>query len=66
MNDQIVDTTVIFQCAECQTEIKRKQKTYSLKDFKFMSELQPNFYFIDSGTGEYFIIVRPICETCQT
>lgn len=64
--EQTIETIVIYQCAECDTEIKRKIKPYSLKDFIYMSKSMPNFYYQDSTTKEYFIIVRPICETCQT
>jgi len=66
MDHDVVDTIVIYQCAECNKETHRKHKPYSLQDFKFMNNLLPNYYYIDAGTKEYFIIVRIICEECQT
>lgn len=65
MTEETIQTTVISQCAECEAEIKRKQKEYIQKDFNFMNKFHPNSYFQDSN-GEYFIIVRVICEECQT
>lgn len=64
--EKTIEAIVIYQCAECDVEIKRKTKIYSLNDFLYMTNCQPNFYYQDSSTKEYFIIVRPICETCQT
>ena len=65
ITEETIQVTVISQCADCDAEIKRKQKEYSQKDFNFMNKLHPNSYFKDSN-GEYFIIVRTICEECQT
>lgn len=64
--EQTIEAIIIFQCAECDAEIKRKTKTYNLEDFIYMTKSMPNFYYQDSSTKEYFIIAKLICETCLT
>lgn len=65
ITEETIQTTVISQCGECDAEIMRTQKEYSLKYFNELNKLHPNFYFRDAS-GECFMIIKSICKECQT
>ncbi len=65
ITEETIQVTVISQCAECDAEILRTQKEYSLKYFIELNKMHPNFYYKDNN-GEYFMIVKSICKECQT
>ena len=64
MYSETINTIVIYQCSDCNAEISRKEKLYNLEEFKLLNNLQPNLYFQDAGTKEYFIVVKIPCDTC--
>ena len=65
ITEETIQVTAISQCGDCDAEITRKQKEYSLKYFIELNKMHPNFYYKDNS-GEYFMIVRSICKECQT
>lgn len=65
LNDDTITVTVISQCGDCDAEIKRTQKEYSLMYFNELNRTQPNLYYRDAN-GECFMIVKSICQECQT
>lgn len=65
ITEEIIQTTVISQCGDCDAEIMRTQKDYSLFDFNRLNKIHPNYYYRDAN-GECFIIIKSICRECQT
>ena len=61
--EETIQTTVISQCGECDAEIMRTQKEYSLKYFNELNNIQPNYRY-KNNNDEYFMIVRSICDDC--
>lgn len=59
-----IQVTIISQCSECESEIIRTQKEYSLLDFNKLNKIHSNYYYMDAN-GEYFLISKSICTECQ-